>query len=111
VCDEDNGTGVSILGRPDLVLESAVAVDRSDAGVVEGLDLTAAIESREEDDTAAIATSHWNGFAWGASCRRCVKRMAPIAKPPCKRQDTSHPVAIELVRSNGSDTESFITVE
>ncbi|BFU90444.1 MAG: hypothetical protein NTAFB01_16310 [Nitrospira sp.] len=111
MCDEDNGTAVSILGRPDLVLESAVAVDRSDAGVVEDLDATVAIESREGDGTAAIATSHWNGSAWGARCRRCMKRMAAMARQPCKRQDTSHPVAIGLVGSNGSDMESFIAVE
>ena len=111
MCDEDKGTGVSILGRPDLILESAVAVDRSDAGVVEGLDPTVAIESREGDGTDAITISHWNVSVWGASCRRCMKRMATMARPPCKRQDISHPVAIGLVRSNRSDTESFITVE
>lgn len=111
LCDEDNGIAVSILGRPDLVLESAVTVDRSDTGVVEDLDATVARESREGDGTEAIATSHWNGSAWGASCRRCMKRMAVMARPPCKRQDTSHPVAVGFAGSNGSDAESFIIVE
>jgi len=46
---------------------------------------------------ALMATSHVNGSACGANRKFCKKKTAPMANPPCNRQDTIQPAASGFV--------------